>query len=257
MIELSRATDASVLNVIVNDPSVYPFVRGMSEGDLDLSQVVANPNNHVLTGEHAAILFTIRQVGLYEMNATVLPSGRGDWALIAGRAALEWAFTHTSAVEVVMRAPYCDPWANPFARLLGFSFEFTSPKGWIYNGHPAAADIFSFKIQDWMRTARGLDEAAKGYHSSLAREYVRTGRPDYVKTTDELRDRYIGAMMAMIAGGQPQKAVIFYDRFAQMIGLPTIALVGVNPAVLVIDGTAFEVHGRNLFLVSPSTGSVN
>lgn len=257
MTELSRATDAQIFNAIVNDPSVYPFVRGMNEGELDLTPVVANPNNVVLTGSRGAVLFAIRQIGLYEMNVTVLPEGRGDWAIRAAREALEWAFIHTSAVEIVMRAPYCDPAANPFARLLGFGFEFTSPRGWIYEGQPVAADIFSLKIQDWLRSARWLDDAAKGWHSSLAREFSRAGRPPYVRVNDEIRDRYLGALLMMIAGEQPQKGVIFYDRFAQMMGYPTIALVGFNPTVINVDGTEFEVHGRSLFMVSPSSGAVN
>lgn len=257
MMELIRATDAEALNAIVNNPAIYPLVHGVVEGPMDLSPIVANPENHVLIAEHGAVVFAIRQIGLYEMTVTVLPGWRDEWAMRMVKSALEWAFTHTSAIEIYVRAPDIAPGAYPFAQALGFVFEFTSSNGWIYEAAPTSAAVLSLKIQDWMRTAPDLSGAAQSFHASMAREFQRSGREDYVQALDGVRDRYIGAAAKMIQGGQPHKGVIFYNRFAMMMGLQPIGLLGVDPVVLEISGMHFEAHGRNFFLVSPASESIN
>ena len=46
--QIERRRDAIQLNRIVNDPSVYRWVRGYMTGRMDLTNVVTNPNNILL-----------------------------------------------------------------------------------------------------------------------------------------------------------------------------------------------------------------
>lgn len=256
MIELSRATDAARLNELVNHPSIYPLVRGASDGAMDLTPIVANPNNHVLIAEHGAVVFGIRQHGLYEMTAAALPEFLRDDGAEMVREAIGWAFTHTDAVEIYVRVPEVDHPAYPLAAAIGFDFDFDVTHGWIYDGAPVRAEVRSLTIQKWMRTAPGLEEAGRAFHAEVQRELSWSGIAGEIES-DDLANRYAGAAFSMVSGGQPAKGVIFYNRFALMASRQIVTLLGTDPVALGIGGQMFEVHGKNLFLSSSGPKTLN
>jgi hypothetical protein len=255
--QIERITDAARLNAVVNDPSVYPWVRGTAEGPLDLGGIIADPRHVALMGAHGGCLFVHHQPGIFECHTQVLESGRGPWTLDMVRSALHWMFTRTDAVEIWTRCPKGNLGARALARAIGGQLEFMTPRGWVMDGAIIPASIFSLRIQDWMRDAAGLVDVGKWFHRCLDREFARAGRADDVHGDDEIHDRYVGAAVEMIRGGQPYKGAVFYNRFADMAGYERVKILGTDPVVVDIRNAVLEVHGQNFFLVSSSGSSVH
>lgn len=247
---IRRHTTADSLNEVVNDPSVWRWVHGAAEGRLDLSAVVADPANVLLMGEHGGVLFVRHQPGLYEAHTQVLPAGRGSWAIRMVRAALHWMFTHTDAVEIMTRVPKGNLGARALAKAIGGTLEFTSPIGWMMDGVIVPAGIYSLKIQDWMRSAGGLEERGHWFHDHLEAEYSRLGKIEASHPDDDNHDRYVGAAVEMILGGQPDKGVIFYNRWAVMAGYAPVSIVTRSPLTIDIRDALICVGGEDFWVMS-------
>src|SRR5947209_10090690 len=130
-ISIERHFDAKRLNEIVNHPSVYPWVQGAVTGELDLSDPISDPRNVLLMGEHGGVVFGWHSPGIYEAHTQVLPEGRGAWSVAMVRAALEWMFTRTDAMEIWTRVPHGNLGARALAKAIGGKFEFRMEKGWV------------------------------------------------------------------------------------------------------------------------------
>jgi hypothetical protein len=92
------------------------------------------------------------------------------------------------------------------------------------------ADMYSFKIQDWLRDAPGLEEAGKDFYKKLEEEYKGLGA--VCPKLEDVRARYIGAMAEMTKGGQPYKAAVLYNRWAKVAGYPEVSVVSTTPTLL-------------------------
>lgn len=246
---LERQKDAKRLNEIVNHPEVYEWVRGAATGPLDLSLAASNTDVVVLLGEHGGVLFHRLQPGIWEAHTQVLPEGRGAWAVLAVRACLHWLFTRTEAVEVLTKCPEGNDAAVGLARAIGGTREFTNQIGWIHKGDPVAADIYSLNIQTWMRAAPGLAERGKWFHSRLDSEFARHGVKELAHPDDPTHDRYVGAACEMFLGGQIDKAVIFYNRWAVMAGYVPIAITSRRPVEIDIGTATVAMRGDDDFWV--------
>lgn len=234
--------DAKRLNEICNHPDVHPWVANEAGVPVDLSAVIGRPDTVCLLGEHGGILFQQLQVGLWESHTQVLPKGRGPWALAMANACLHWLFTHTECVEVMTRCPHGNLGAKALAKGVGGVFEFVNPRGWQRDGKAVSADIYSLKIQDWMRNASGLCERGRWFHERLEAEMARHECPLPPHPDDATHDRYVGAATEMFFAGQPHKAVIFYNRWASMSGYFPIGLLSVAPIVVDIQTAALVMH---------------
>lgn len=90
--------DAALVNVVVNHPSVRPFVGPMELGELDLSEAVARPENLCMMGGHGGFILAWSAPGVREVHTFILESGRGAWA----RAARAEVIRHCRAEGVTM-----------------------------------------------------------------------------------------------------------------------------------------------------------
>lgn len=251
-VAIERQTDAKHINAILNHPEVYPYVRGLAEGPLDLAPLLESEGVIALLGEHGGQVYAQLQPGLYECHSQFLPQGRGDYAIAATQASLKWMFARTDAVEIMTRCPHQG--AKILAKNIGGTFEFTNPRGWVVDGKDVPADIYSLKIQDWMRTAPGLTEKGAWFHQRLEAELARHGQKDLVHAHDDIHDRYVGAVCEMFFGGQPVKGEIFYNRFAAFAGYGPITVLrdrnGRPIAPLALDiGTAILVLRDDDFFI--------
>lgn len=245
--KIERTFDATRLNEIVNHESVLPWVRGAAEGPLDLTDILASPSNICLMGDHGAEVFVKIQHGMYEAHTSILPDGRGAWAVRFVRAALHHLFTRTDAVEVLTRCPTLA--AKALAKAIGGTKEFTNPNGWILDGKSVPADIYALRIQDWMRTAPGLEERGHWFHERLEAEYARHGMTDPVPhPDDDVHDRYVGAACEMFLGDVPNKAAIFYNRFATMAGYEPVSIIDYDPLTLDIRDAVLIVRDEDFFM---------
>lgn len=239
---ISRATDATFINEVVNHPSVRPFVHA-KPGRLDLSAVVANPNNFVLTGRHGGMIFVELVPGLVEIHTQVLPDGRGPWALMMAQQCVEWLFTRTRATEVFTRVPQGNVAAMALARACGAKPEQRLTQD--LNGEQTEIEIYGGRIQDWIRTAPGLVQRGIEFHDRLHAKCAAIDLKVNHHAQDDWHDRHVGAAASMILGGQPVKGVLFFNRWAAMAMAPPIRVVSNNPLVLDITDCRLEIQGED------------
>lgn len=247
---IERIFDGEKINAIVNHPSVYPFVHGNHEGPLDLGPLLRNHDHVCLADSLGGCLFQQHSQGIYEAHSQFLPEGRGERALSTVREALHWMFTRTGAVEIWTRCPKGNLAARALARAIGGRDEMTVKNGWLQDGEIIPATIFSLTIQEWMKSAPGLVDVGEWFHAKLEDEYRLKGYHEPVHDDDSNHNRYVGAAVEMIRGGQPYKGMIFYNRFAVMAGYEPINVVGTDPVTIDIRDAVLEMHGRNFFVAS-------
>jgi len=244
--KIERTFDATRLNEIVNDPSVYPWVKGSADGPLDLTDILASPSNVCLMGEHGGVLFAQFQPGLYEAHVPILPEGNGRWAFQMLRAALHWIFTRTNAVEIVTLCPSRE--AQVMARRVGGSYEFTSYDRWIVDGKSVPSSVYALRIQDWMRTAPGLEARGAWTLDQLEDEYARHGKSPSLFPRDPAHVRHIGAACEMLLGDIPNKGVIFFNRFAAMAGYAPMQIIDDDPLALDLGGSILMMNADALWM---------
>ncbi len=252
MIKLQRQVSANHLNEICNHPSIYPWVHGQVQGPLDFSKVINEESPHVnLMGKHGGMLFVQHQLGFYEEHAHVLPAGRGKWAYGMVVEALHYMFTQTDAVEIWGRVPHGNLRARALMRAIARDFkgakQFRSERGWIIDDKIVPADIYSLTIQEWMRNAPNLVVWGEWFHSKLDEEYRRLGR-EGIQPSNSDANRFIGAAVEMIRGGQPNKGMVFYNRWARMADYTPLTLVNLDPVMINIGDALLELHGSNFFV---------
>lgn len=253
-VAIERHTDARHLNTILNDPDVYPWVKGENKGKLDFAPYLEHPeiskDFYVLLGEYGGQIFQRLQPGQFEVHSQFTKRGRGEWSLEATRKALHWMFTRTEAVEIMTKCPKGNPAAAALAKAIGGEFEFVNPRGWVLDGKPVPVDVYSLSIQDWIRNAPGLVEKGQWFHKRLDAELAKHGVKDQSHPDDLVHDRHVGAAVSMFFGGQPLKGAIFYNRFATLGGYVPIQITQFEPLAVDI-GTTILVMGENDFVAMP------
>jgi hypothetical protein len=243
--------DAKRINEIVNHPAVLPWVGFADKGKLDLTEAIASPDVICLLGAYGGVLFNRLQPGLFEAHTQCLPEGRGQWMLACVQAALHYLFTRTEAVEIMTRCPEGNVGAKALARAIHGKYEFTNQVGWIANGRPIPADIYSLRLQDWLRKAPGLVERGQWFHDRLDAEMKRLGLPHPKHADDAEHDRQVGLACEMAMGGQPSKACIFYNRWSCMAGYAPMAMISADPLVMEIHTARLRMVGES-FEASPA-----
>jgi len=240
---IERATDAKFINSVVNDPSIYPFVCGYRTEPLDLTEVIARPEHHVLVGEYGGIIFFRLTEGLYEAHTSVLPSGRGEWTQKFGQEALDYLFTKTDALEILTKCPNGNVAAIAGARAIGARKEFTTRPLWPLNGEIVPVTVYGMTVHDWALRSDAMASAGREMHALLNKYGVPVDHAD-----DDDHDRYSGAARRMLENGQAVKAARFYFRWAVMSGYRPFVLLGIDPpridigsAILRLDNGVWDV----------------
>jgi hypothetical protein len=255
MVKVWQEHSAKRLNEIVNHPAVLPFVKGGATAPLDLSEAVDDPANVLLMAEHGCVFFQQHQPGLYEGHVQVLPSGNVEWATEMLRSALHWMFCRVEVVEIVARSPKGFRSSHALIKAVGGRYEFTVPHGWIFNGKPIPADIFGLRIQDWLNTAPGLDDKGRWFDQRLREEYGRLHLPVPPEITDIPCLRAIGLAYEMCMGSQPEKAVIFYNRWAALAEQPRIGIVSRRPLAINVNDALVILRNDGDFYIAAAGGA--
>lgn len=247
---IRRHFNADLLNEVVNHPEVYPWVKGKFKGPLDLTPVIQDSKHILLMGEHGGCLFTTHQPGLYEVHTQVVPAGRGKWTLKMVNEALRWMFTRTDAIEIFTRVPKGNVGALTLVKLIHGSFQFTRPNGWWIDDHSVEADMYTLHYTDWVRTAPGIEKKGEWFHVRLEEEYAKLNVRKPIHPDDDIHDRYVGAAVDTIMGGQVHKAVIFYNRWASMAGYGEVRVVTSNPVVIDIQDALIMVRDNDMWVMT-------
>lgn len=95
---LKVSRDAALLNRVLNDPSVLPYVS-LGRESVDVAPLFENDSTVFLATEHGGFLFVLCGDGLYEVHTQFLPEGRAG-VLALAREAVQYMFTRTPAIAV-------------------------------------------------------------------------------------------------------------------------------------------------------------
>jgi hypothetical protein len=237
---IQRHLTADRINEVVNHPDIRSWIANGTE-PVDLTEQVSDTRNVLLMGEHGGVMFLYVQSGVYEAHTQVLPEGRGKWTRSLTEACVRHMFTKTDAYEILTRVPAGHPAAKAAAEAQGMRFEFTREQGVIFRDQVTAVHVYSFRLQDWVPRAEGLVETGRWLHERMEAEAKRLGIPDEPHEDDENHNRYVGAAVEMALGGQPVKAVGFYNRWVSVSRhkrngvLQHVTLVSANPMVIRFD----------------------
>jgi hypothetical protein len=247
MTEIVRETTAERINTVCNDPAVRPWVLLPGQGDVDLTDVVANPANVVLmtldgTG---GIVFEWLEPGVYEAHTQFLPAARGRSALEAVKAMLGHMFMATDAMEILTKCPAHNRAAEALARAVGGSLDFERDKAWMTEGGPVAVRYYALRYADWIKRADEPPVLGEWFHDRLEAETKRLGGEDELHDDDPAHDRHVGAAVGMILSGQVAKGVVLYNRWARFSGYVPVDVVSLNPTVIDIKTHIVRVDGAN------------
>ena len=243
-----RVYDAQELNVVVNDPSVHPWVATGPEL-LDLTAVAQDFRNVVLLAEGGAFVALWQEPGVYEVHTQFVATHRGKGAVLAARDALHYIFTATDAQELLTKVPRNNPAALGLARLCHWRREYEHPRGWL--GQPC--EYWALRYNDWLWTTPSLQTTCDWFHGRLQEECARIGAPFEDHPLDP-HDRPVGATVAMILAGQVEKGLILYARFARVAGYTPMTLCSRVPLVIDIGECLLAVQGED-FVALPKSGA--
>lgn len=244
-VKVHREMDASVVNAVLNDPEVRPWIADVAEGEIDISAQIAKPNVAFLMGDFGGVMLHNFMSGIYEVHTFVSPQGRGAWALGMIRAAQHWLFTKTDAFEVLTRIPETHRAALGLTIKAGMRHEFTRPDGVKINGEILPVDVYSLTLQDWIKKAPGLAERGEVFHEWLNEQAAHAGHVQ-PHDHDPNHNRYVGATLEMFLGGQPMKGVLSYNRWAVLSRHAPIALASLEPPTIRMDIGQIRLSDGNL-----------
>lgn len=235
--------DASHLNAVANDPSVRALLGG--EGEINLSDVLADARNVALQNEHGGFLFLNQGEGRYDLHTLFRRSGRGRALLDAATFAARYMFTTTDCVEIVTRCPEPNRAADFMVRRCGFRPLFERQGAWVDG---SAIRYFWLPFEDWRGQDPAISAEGHAFHETIERAKRERDSSLPIHPDDAAHDRAAGASVLMARAGQARKAVSTYNRWASLAGYAPIALlseapliIDVQDAVLGLSSGALEV----------------
>lgn len=230
-----RETNAEGVNLILNNPEVRPWVADMTDGVIDISASVSNPDNILLMGKHGAIFFICVMPGTYECHTQILPEGRGGWAHKFAIAVLDWMFARSNAWEVVTRIPSGHLGALTLAKGVGFRYEFTSMEPCHFRGEVVKASTYRQTLQEWIGLSDHFAQAGAHVHLQMLNEAKRLGMNAVPHEEDQYHNQVAGAAVEMARHGFAVKGTLFYDRWAVLARHRSISLVSKDPPIIRMD----------------------
>lgn len=210
-------------------------------GAIDLTESIADQRNVLLIAEGGAIVFFCLEPGVYEVHTNFLPDHRGKHALSASLAAYRWMFTNTDCMVILTRIPVPNLAADVWARVAGFTLEFRRNKIWPTDTGLVDMKFYALRYDDWVRQTPSLSDIGKRFHEKLDSERLRLLAPQEGHSDEECHDRHVGASVEMIHGGQPEKAVILYNRWAIFAGYRLVSLIARDPLMFDIGDAVLQV----------------
>lgn len=253
-VSIWRETNVERINAIVNHPDVRPWIAD-GVGVIDLTAQVADTRNVLLMGEHGGMMFLWAGPGIYECHTQVLPAYRGEWTRRMTEACARYMFTLTDAFEIMTRVPAGHVAAKAATEAGGGKLEFTRPNNTLFRGRMVDCHIYSFRLQDWVPRAEGIEETGQWMHRRMEEEAVRLGIEDPPHDDDPNHNRYLGAAVEMAFGGQPVKACLFYNRWVTAARhmrngvLQHISIVSTNPMVAKFDIGLMRFHADDIEVI--------
>jgi hypothetical protein len=229
---------------------VLRLIAVQSVEALDLAPFVADHRNVLLMSEGGGIFFAADATvvdpwpGRYEVHTNFLKAYRGRNVIRASLNAYRWMFTRTDCMTLLTKVPSFNKAAEWFCKHVGATKEFTRANAWPDPANPCDVSYWSMSYDSWVRNNTDVLETGRKFHARLDEEFARHGKTDN-HPEDEAHDRYVGACVEMIYGGQPEKGIILYNRWARFTNYSQIDLLTRDPLVIDIGTALLEVDAAN------------
>lgn len=145
-----ESRDASWLNRVMNDPSVYPDISLGHKDYFDATEVLKNPRNHFFANEYGGFLVMDKGDGVYEVHTQFLPGGRGKAARESAREAMEQMFLTTDCMALTTFCPSDNKKAINLALFAGMHKR--QPETYFgVQGH-----MYSITVKEWLCQPQSL-----------------------------------------------------------------------------------------------------
>jgi len=112
----------------------------------DLTDVVNNVKNVVITDGTGFILFHNINPGVYEAHPAFLKSGRGKKALKTSKKAIQYLFKNTSCMEIIAYCPIEYKHSQYLACMCGFKYEYNANIE--FNNIKVGFKVYKLKYED-------------------------------------------------------------------------------------------------------------
>jgi hypothetical protein len=239
---LKRTMDPATLNRVANSPDVRPTLGG--SGPIDLSGLIADPNNIALECEFGGFLVVKLEPGVYECHSMFLTEGRGSEVLTAMRSGLNYMFVRTDCIEMVTKAPEGNKAAFGAARIMGFSVTYRLDKGWpLENGGFGPVDCMSLPIAKWMQKDAAVQERGEWFHTRLE-EVTKGNLPAHYD--EPSHNKAVGAAVLMFQAGNNIKAINIYNLWARRSGFAPIRALSLTPLIIDMDQVIVEISNGDM-----------
>lgn len=240
---LEREHDAERINRFVNDPSIYPFVRGRQTGRLDMTPYFSPNSPHVVfCADYGGVIFEKKLPGLYAMHTAVIPEGRGEIVMAGSKQAFYLMFTQTDCIEILTHCPDGNLAAKAGARASGMRLDWVADGAYPNNGHLVDCDIYSLKITDWILQSPFTESIGVWFHKRLWEIYESLGIDLRQHSSDRNHNRIVGGAVAMIAAGQVYKGVSVYNRWAVMSSHDPVLCVSTSPVKISLGDVTLTIQ---------------
>ena len=244
---MRRSYDAAEINPILNHPSVFPHIAVLGMTEIDVSPILADPHNVLLVGAGGGIFFVRIDACLYEVHTNFLKPDRaslsteGPYIRNFCLEAYRFMFTHTDCLELNTKIPAHNR-VGALAPLIGWQKEFERKACWpSVNDGMVDCAFYSIRYEDWLRKTPGLMETGRWFHERMREECARLGHPEERHADEDCHDLTVGACIETIMGGQLEKAIICYNKWARFAGYGAIALVSRSPLLIDIGDALIHV----------------
>lgn len=217
---IERTFDAAHINRICNHPDVRPWLGG-GDGALDVSAIVANPENYSLFGPEGGFILHAGPGASFEVHSQFTPEGRRS-SFRSMMDGMDFMFTRTQALQITTFLPDNNPAALGLSRVGGFRPWFRRQNHVCGKGMQARIDI-----DDWIARTAELETDGRRFHEALEKAGKHTNHAD-----DPIHERYVGATFRMIARGQARKGEAIYNRWAANAGYVPIRLLSESPPIV-------------------------
>ena len=218
-----RTFDIDYVNRIINHPDVIKWVAPKGVDFLDAAPFIEDEKNIALKFEGGCFLLHYLEDGIYEVHTQTLKKGKNVFKAV--RDATRYMFLETACMEILTKVPDGNNAAKGLSIFAGFKKEFYRPNVWMYHdGTKVGITYYALRYHDWVKNEKWLDQFGEWFHDKLGEHKNHD--------EDEAHNRYVGAAVQMVRGGQIDKAIILYNRWAKFSGYMPVYIVSREPIII-------------------------
>jgi hypothetical protein len=129
--------DINFVNYILTHESIYEYISDDLECDKNiLAKAALSNNSMLLISPNAFTIYLLNRINCItvEVHTNILPEGRGDTGIKAGRESIRWVFDNTVYKKIISWVPSFNKQAAVYAVKCGFRREGVCEKSFQKNG---------------------------------------------------------------------------------------------------------------------------